>query len=310
MPIITTLVTLRPGAVEGQSPSASRATSTWPTISAGVRLRTSFCVPVWQKRQFSVQPTWDETHSVPRSASGNIDGLEFDARPGAQQPFAGAVAGNLLGHDLRPRQGEMRRHLARGNPWPDWSWRRNRARHGHRSSSTTGARACAPISPARRPATSAAVSAAGSSPIREAVVHHMLQAAWILASASLKPARRIGVDGLGAPRRGARWPPPTRRCSWRRSALAVVQRLQPGACRSWPSLRVKKLNLSVPIAKRHRRALLVLIAGHDLRFGLDLAAGPVATPSDRWRRAWRSWAAWRGAWTWRSRSCCCRVPVE
>ena len=37
---------------------------------AGVRLRTSFWVPVWQKRQVRVQPTWDETHSVPRSASG------------------------------------------------------------------------------------------------------------------------------------------------------------------------------------------------------------------------------------------------
>ena len=33
-------------------------------------LRTNFCVPVWQKRQFSVQPTWEETHSVPRSGSG------------------------------------------------------------------------------------------------------------------------------------------------------------------------------------------------------------------------------------------------
>ena len=37
---------------------------------SGVRLRTSFWVPVWQKLQFSVQPTWLETHSVPRSLSG------------------------------------------------------------------------------------------------------------------------------------------------------------------------------------------------------------------------------------------------
>jgi len=42
----------------------------WPTISAAVRLRTSFCVPVWQNRQVSVQPTCDETQSVPRSSSG------------------------------------------------------------------------------------------------------------------------------------------------------------------------------------------------------------------------------------------------
>ena len=54
----------------GKSPSRSRATSTWPTISAAVRLRTQFCVPVWQKVQLSVQPTWLETQSVPRSLSG------------------------------------------------------------------------------------------------------------------------------------------------------------------------------------------------------------------------------------------------
>jgi len=31
---------------------------------------TSRCVPVWQNEQFSVQPTCEETHSVPRSVSG------------------------------------------------------------------------------------------------------------------------------------------------------------------------------------------------------------------------------------------------
>jgi hypothetical protein len=35
-----------------------------------VRLRTSVCVPVWQNEQVSVQPTCDDTHSVPRSDSG------------------------------------------------------------------------------------------------------------------------------------------------------------------------------------------------------------------------------------------------
>ena len=54
----------------GQSPSRSRATMIWPTISPGVRLRTRRCVPVWQNVQLSVQPTWLETHSVPRSVSG------------------------------------------------------------------------------------------------------------------------------------------------------------------------------------------------------------------------------------------------
>ena len=42
----------------------------WPTISSGVRLRTSGWVPVWQKVQVSVQPTWLETQTEPRSASG------------------------------------------------------------------------------------------------------------------------------------------------------------------------------------------------------------------------------------------------
>ena len=79
MPIITMLVMQRSpvgttpsvGRVPpGQSPSRSRATITWPTISPAVRLRTSRCVPVWQNEQVSVQPTWLETHSVPRSVSG------------------------------------------------------------------------------------------------------------------------------------------------------------------------------------------------------------------------------------------------
>ena len=80
MPISTMLVILRSlvgsrraslgGVAPGQSPMRSRASRIWPTISCGVRLRTSRCVPVWQNVQFSVQPTWLEMHSVPRSASG------------------------------------------------------------------------------------------------------------------------------------------------------------------------------------------------------------------------------------------------
>ena len=53
-----------------KSPSRSRATMSWPTISPGVRLRTRRWVPVWQNEQVSVQPTWLETHKVPRSLSG------------------------------------------------------------------------------------------------------------------------------------------------------------------------------------------------------------------------------------------------
>ena len=79
MPIMTILVTQRSplgmtpsvGRVPpGQSPSRSRAASTWPAISPAVRLRTRRCVPVWQNVQVSVQPTWLETHNVPRSVSG------------------------------------------------------------------------------------------------------------------------------------------------------------------------------------------------------------------------------------------------
>jgi hypothetical protein len=88
MPIITTLVMARlsPRAARaarrrheaaivgrtppGKSPSRSRAIRIWPRISPAVRLRTSVCVPVWQNEQVSVQPTCEETQSVPRSASG------------------------------------------------------------------------------------------------------------------------------------------------------------------------------------------------------------------------------------------------
>ena len=71
MPIITMLVTRRvPSSRSAQSFRRSRATITWPTISPAVRLRTRRWVPVWQNEQFRVQPTWEETHNVPRSFSG------------------------------------------------------------------------------------------------------------------------------------------------------------------------------------------------------------------------------------------------
>ena len=58
------------GVPPGKSPSRSRATRTCATISAAIRLRAQAWVPVWQKVQLRVQPTWLETHSVPRSVSG------------------------------------------------------------------------------------------------------------------------------------------------------------------------------------------------------------------------------------------------
>src|SRR5215467_5359618 len=92
MPIITMLVTRRgPSCV--QSPSRSRATMTCPTISPAVRLRTRRCVPVWQNEQFSVQPTWLETHSLVRPLAGVLAGQP-------QQPFARAVGGDLLRDDV------------------------------------------------------------------------------------------------------------------------------------------------------------------------------------------------------------------
>ena len=103
MPIITMLVSIRPSGWDGHSPSASRASITWPTISAGSRLRTRRIVPVWQKVQLSVQPTWLDTHSVPRSASGMNTISIILPVGGAQQPFARAVGRHLRLDHLGPR---------------------------------------------------------------------------------------------------------------------------------------------------------------------------------------------------------------
>ena len=79
---------------------------TWPTISAGSRLRTSRIVPVWQKRQLSVQPTWLDTHKVPRSASGMKTISKSWPSWVLQQPFAGAVGRHLRLDHLGPRDDE------------------------------------------------------------------------------------------------------------------------------------------------------------------------------------------------------------
>ncbi len=106
MPIMTMLVSMRPSGELGHSPSASRASITWPTISAGSRLRTSFIVPVWQKRQLRVQPTWLDTHSVPRSASGMNTISKSWPSWVREQPFAGAVGRHLRLDHFRPGDGE------------------------------------------------------------------------------------------------------------------------------------------------------------------------------------------------------------
>ena len=91
---------------------------TWPTISRGVRLRTRRCVPVWQKVQVSVQPTCEETHSVPRSSSGMWTVSTSCAVGEAQQPFAGAVDRDQ-GTAISPAgAARSARQACRGTPWP------------------------------------------------------------------------------------------------------------------------------------------------------------------------------------------------
>ena len=79
MPIITMLETCRPSAgtiapcgrvAVGEIAEPVARHQQLARISSAVRLRTSFCVPVWQKEQVSVQPTWLEMQSVPRPSSG------------------------------------------------------------------------------------------------------------------------------------------------------------------------------------------------------------------------------------------------
>ncbi len=75
----------------------------WPTISAAPRLRTSGCVPVWQKRQESVQPTCEEMQTAPRSSRwiGDVDGLRLLPVAEAEQEFLRRVGADLRERDLR-----------------------------------------------------------------------------------------------------------------------------------------------------------------------------------------------------------------
>ena len=98
-----------PFSAVGHSPSASRASITWPTISPAVRLRTQGWVPVWQNEQLSVQPTCEETQSAPRSSSGmkTVSASLPSSKP--ISPLARAV-----GRDLRPRHAGPRDREALG----------------------------------------------------------------------------------------------------------------------------------------------------------------------------------------------------
>ena len=137
----------------GQSPSRSRASRIWPTISRG--------------RQIAHQPlragvaeragerAADLARDAQRAAIvfGDVDGLDSPCRrASAQQPFARAVDRHLLGDDLRPVEGEASRQLGAQLLGDVGHARRSRWRRAHRSSSTAGRRACAlPLRHAERP---------------------------------------------------------------------------------------------------------------------------------------------------------------
>src|SRR3989338_7884102 len=103
MPISTMLLTRRvsslgaPGV--GHSSRSSRASMTWPTISAAVRLRTSFFAGM---AEGTSQRAADLRRNAQRAAIGfrDIDGLDLMPAGDADQIFAGAIFGDLFGDDL------------------------------------------------------------------------------------------------------------------------------------------------------------------------------------------------------------------
>ena len=108
-------------------------------------------MPVWQKRQLSVQPTWLDTHERAAVGVGDEHHLEIVAVGRSQQPFAGAVGRDLLDHHLRPADDE-----ALGEPGPlrlgdvahrlERRWRRD-CRSGARSAWRAAWPASAPAPP-------------------------------------------------------------------------------------------------------------------------------------------------------------------
>ena len=113
---------------------------TWPTISAAPRLRTRRWVPVWQNLQVSVQPTCEETQSVPRSSSGMWTRLDLLAVGEAQQPLARAVDRLAVDRDRRPADDELLGELRAEGLGERASWPRNRWRRDGRSSARAGGR--------------------------------------------------------------------------------------------------------------------------------------------------------------------------
>ena len=157
MPIITMLETKRSPSVgspapcarsaPSQSPSRSRATMIWPTISPGGEvahqpLRAGVAERAGERAA-------DLARDAERAAVGfrDVDALDLvRALAGMlagqpQQPFARAVDRHLLGHHFRPRQREMRVERRAQLLRHAGHLRRSAWRRAHRASARAAARA-------------------------------------------------------------------------------------------------------------------------------------------------------------------------
>ena len=111
MPIITMLVSIRPSGWDGHSPSASRASITWPTISAGLEVAHQLHRP--GRAEAAVERAADLARHAQGAAIGVGDEhhLIIVAVVGLEQPLAGAV-----GRHLRLDHFGARDHEALGEP--------------------------------------------------------------------------------------------------------------------------------------------------------------------------------------------------
>ena len=89
-----------PSPGSGHSPRSSRAIITWPMISPAVRLRTSFCVPVWQKEQVSVAAHLAGNAQRPAIGLGDVDHLDLVAAGDADKVFPRPVGRDVAAHHL------------------------------------------------------------------------------------------------------------------------------------------------------------------------------------------------------------------
>ncbi len=151
MPIITMLVILRPSAEQSRLPASPVGEVAEP-VAGKQQLGEDFL-----SRQVAHQPLRAGVAEIASQRAahlagdaerapallGNVDGLDLDrasgaARREAQQPFAGAVVGDLLLDDLRPGDGEIRLEQGRAGLSRRCSCHRNRRCRGHRASARSG----------------------------------------------------------------------------------------------------------------------------------------------------------------------------